>query len=52
MEQYTDKLVKNYLIPHPTPEEMNIYILEMSQRNNLALEKINEGGHNFSINFK
>jgi hypothetical protein len=31
---------------------MNIYMLEMSQRNNLPLEKINEAGHEFSVNFK
>lgn len=27
-------------------------MLEMSQRNNLALEKINEAGHQFSPSFK
>lgn len=52
MEQHADKLVKNYLTPHPTPEEMNLYMLEMSQRNSLPLQKINEIGHNFSVNFK
>jgi hypothetical protein len=31
---------------------MNIYMLEMSQRNNLPLDKINEAGHDFSPDFK
>ena len=41
IDQHTDQQVKNYLTSHPSPEEMNMYMLEMSQRNNLPLEKIN-----------
>ena len=29
-----------------------MYMLEMSERNNLPLEKINQAGHEFSVNFK
>lgn len=52
MEQHADQKVKDFLTPHPTPEEVNMYMLEMSQRSNLPLERINEAGHEFSHNFK
>lgn len=48
IDQHADKLVKTYLTPHPTPEEMNMYMLEMAQRNGLSLDKINLAGHKFS----
>ena len=39
------------LKPTPGPEELNMYILEMSERNNLSLEEINIVGHKFTKDF-
>ena len=39
------------LRPTPTPEELNMYMIEMSERNNLSLEQINAAGHKFTRDF-
>lgn len=36
--KYVNQEVMQLLSPKPTPEELNIYMLEMVERNNLTLE--------------
>lgn len=47
-EKYVNPEIKQMLSPTPTPYEINIYVLEMSERNNIELEAINAAGHKFS----
>ena len=35
------------LAPTPTPYEVNVYVLEMCERNGFQLEEINMVGHHF-----
>ena len=46
--KYVNKEVMELLSPKPAPEELNIYVLEMAERNGLELEQINIIGHKFS----
>lgn len=39
------------LKPTPTPEELNMYMIEMADRNNLEIEEINAAGHKFTRDF-
>lgn len=36
--KYTNPEIIQLLTPNPSPEELNVYILEMSERNGIALE--------------
>jgi hypothetical protein len=40
------------LTPNPTPEELNVYMVEMSERNGIPLEEINMVGHKFTLEYK
>ncbi len=40
------------LCPTPTPQEINLYIVEMSERNGIPLEEINMIGHKFTKNWE
>lgn len=46
-EQYVNPEIRELLTPTPTPYEINIYVLEMVQRNGLSLELVNMAGHKF-----
>jgi hypothetical protein len=48
---FTNPEIRDLLTPQPTPAELNMYFLEMSERNQLPLEEINIIGHKFSKNF-
>lgn len=48
LEKYVHKDIKSALAPNPTPEELNIYFCEMSDRNEIPLEEINIPGHKFT----
>ena len=52
VEKYVDKEVYNALTPSPKPEELNMYMLEFSERNGIPLEEINIIGHRFTTDFK
>jgi hypothetical protein len=38
IEKYVNKEILNSLVPHPSPEELNIYFVEMSERNEIPLD--------------
>lgn len=46
-DKYVNPEIKQMLSPTPTPYEINIYVLEMSERNKIQLEEINAAGHKF-----
>lgn len=48
---YVSDDIKMLLTPQPSPSEMNMYFIEMSERNNIPLEEINIVGHKFTKNF-
>ena len=52
VEKYVNKDILNALSPSPSPEELNTYILEFSERNAIAIEAINLPGHNFTHDVK
>lgn len=51
VNKYINPEIIELLKPSPTPEELNIYMLEFSDRNAIPLEEINAGGHKFSKDF-
>lgn len=52
VEKYVNRDIMVALAPSPSPEEINTYILEMSERNDIPLEEINVIGHNFTKEWK
>lgn len=50
--KHTNPEIIQLLTPSPTPEELNIYMIEMSERNSIPLEEINIVGHHFSHDYK
>ena len=48
LNSYINPEIIQLLQPNPTPEELNQYILEMSERNGIELEEINAAGHKFT----
>jgi hypothetical protein len=48
VEKYVNPEIISALTPSPTPEELNTYMLEMSDRNEIPLEEINLIGHKFT----
>lgn len=51
IEKYVNPEVLRALTPSPSPEELNVYFCEMSERNDIPLEKINIPGHQFAKDF-
>lgn len=47
-DKFVNPEIKQLLSPTPTPYELNIYVLEMCERNNIDLEVVNAAGHRFS----
>jgi len=47
-EKFINPEIKQMLAPTPSLYEVNIYVLEMCERNNIQLEEINVAGHKFS----
>jgi hypothetical protein len=52
LEKYVNPEIMNALTPNPTPEEINMYVIEMGERNDIPLEEINVIGHNFTKEWK
>jgi hypothetical protein len=50
--KYTNPEILQLLSPTPTPEELNMYMVEMSERNGIPLEEINIVGHQFTTDFQ
>ena len=50
--KHTNPEILQLLTPNPTPEELNVYMLEFSERNGIALEEINMAGHQFTKDYK
>lgn len=48
VEKYVNPDIMKALVPSPTPEELNVYFCEMSERNEIPLEEINIAGHRFT----
>ena len=48
---HVDPEILTLLKPTPTAEELNQYMIEMSERNNISLEEINVAGHKFTVDF-
>lgn len=38
VEKYVNPEILNLLTPTPSPEELNMYVLEMAERNNIELD--------------
>ena len=49
--KYTNPEIVQLLAASPTPEELNIYMVEMSERNGIPLEEINMIGHKFTTDY-
>jgi hypothetical protein len=49
--KYTNPEIVQLLTASPTPEELNIYMVEMSERNAIPLEEINMIGHHFTTDY-
>jgi hypothetical protein len=47
VEKYANPDIKQLLMPTPSPFEVNIYVLEMCERNGIMLELVNVVGHKF-----
>ena len=47
VQKYVNPEFLELLTPSPTPYEMNVYIVEMAERNELSIEEINMAGHKF-----
>jgi hypothetical protein len=47
VKTYVNPEIIELLSPSPTPYEMNIYFLEMGERNNITIEEVNMVGHKF-----
>ena len=47
---YINPEIVELLAPSPTPYELNVYVLEMCERNGFQLEEINMVGHRFDEN--
>ena len=52
LDKYLNPEIVSALAPTPTPEELNIYMLEFSDRNEVSLEEINAAGHRFTRDWK
>lgn len=52
VKQYVNPQIISLLSPTPSPEELNVYFLEMSQRNQIELDEINIIGHKFTKEWK
>lgn len=50
VKKYVNPEIIELLSPSPTPYEMNIYFVEMGERNNISIEEINMAGHKFEKN--
>ena len=48
LEKYVNKDVLNALSPSPSPQELNLYMVEFSDRNAIPMEEINKPGHRFT----
>ena len=51
LKKYVNPEIIQQLTPQPLPEEMNMYMVEMSERNGIPLQEINVIGHKFTKNF-
>ena len=47
-QAFVDPQVTNALTPNPSQEDMNQYMLEFSERNQISLEEINSIGHKYT----
>lgn len=52
VQKYVNPEIMAALSPSPTAEELNMYMLEFSERNNIPLEEINIIGHKFTKEWK
>ena len=52
IEKYVNSEILQSLAPNPSPEEINVYMLEFSERNDIPLEEINSIGHRFTKEWK
>ena len=46
--KYCNQDIALLLSPTPTPQEINVYMVEMAERNGMTLEEINIVGHKFT----
>ena len=49
--KYCSPEIMTLLSPSPTPEELNQYMIEMAERNNINLDDINSIGHKFTKSY-